>query len=271
MSNLMKKSNTLAFGIISVIFTFVPESLFGKYKLMSNNCEELNIILNRFIVFFTVYIFSIIINLLYLKLRKKIRIKGRNYSIQIQYGNIFKMRKCKKIIPFDECFTTSVGDRPADINPKSICGQYLTKNPNLDIKSLIERVHLCQREDKSKYQDKECYTPGILVPNGDDLLLAFAKLNKSGLGELTRKEYLDCLTVLWEEIDKYYGQKDIAIPILGSGVTRLKDETLTQQELLDLMIYSYKLSKYKIKVPSKLYIICRKREDFSLNNVGEVV
>ena len=122
-------------------------------------------------------------------------------------------------------------------------------------------------KNKSKYKNKECYTSGKLVPNGDDLLLAFAKLDKNGLGQMTREEYLDALSVLWKEIDKYYGQKDVCIPILGSGVTRINGTSLTQQELLDMIIYSYKLSDNKIKNPYKLYIICKEKDDFSLNKI----
>jgi len=44
--------------------------------------------------------------------------------------------------------------------------------------------------------------------------------------------------------------------------------TLTQQELLDMMIASYKLSAHKIKAPWKLRIICQKRDGFSLNKIG---
>ena len=88
------------------------------------------------------------------------------------------------------------------------------------------------------------------MPNGDDLLLAFAKLDKKGLGRLTRDEYLECLTILWEEIDTYYGQTDVCIPILGSGLTRFdggSGASISQQELLNMMIWSYKLSSHKIK------------------------
>ncbi len=269
MLNILKRSNTLAFGIISVIFTFVPEALFAKYKLLTNYSDEINIILVRIIVFILIFVLSIIINNLYLKFRKEVHIKGNNYNIYIKYGDLFKMTDCKRVIPFDECFTTSVGSRPSDINPNSICGQYLNNNHISNMQALINNIHLKPSKRKSKYENKECYTSGKLVPNGDDLLLAFAKLDEEGLGRLTRDEYLDCLSVLWEEIDKYYGQKDVCIPILGSGVTRMGDVSPTQQELLDMIICSYKLSPYKIKSPYKLYIVCKKRDDFSLNKIGE--
>lgn len=133
---------------------------------------------------------------------------------------------------------------------------------------LTNRILGCIKS-KSKFQGKECYTSGKLIPRNDYLLLAFAKLDKYGLGRLTREEYLDCLAVLWEEIDKYYGQNDVCIPILGSGVTRMGEVSPTQQELLDMIIYSYKLCQHKLKNSYKLHIVCMKKENFSLNRIGE--
>ena len=76
---------------------------------------------------------------------------------------------------------------------------------------------------------------------------------------------------LWREIEMYYGQKDVALPILGSGVTRMGDDSLNQQKLLDIIIASYKLSSHKIKKPYQLRIVCKESDDFSLNRVGESV
>lgn len=44
---------------------------------------------------------------------------------------------------------------------------------------------------------------------------------------------------------------------------------LTQQELLEIIIGSYRLSAHKMKSPCQLHIVCKKREDFSLNKIGE--
>lgn len=266
----LKKCTTLALSIITVVFTFVPETIFGKYKFLSNVSDEVNIVLTRVMAFIAVLVLSIIINALYLFCRRSIHIKGKNYSIQIKYGDLLKMHDCKKVIPFDECFTTSVGDLPSQIKPDSICGQYLKENPIQNMQILIDNTQLKTAKSKSKYQNKERYDSGKLVPNGDYLLMAFAKLDKDGLGRFfSRDEFLDCLSTLWKEIDKYYGQKDVCIPVLGSGITRMNDASLTQQELLDIIIESYRLSAHKIKSPCKLYIVCKKRDDFSLNKIGE--
>ncbi|EEC0295739.1 hypothetical protein YV76_003164 [Salmonella enterica subsp. enterica] len=269
MLKLLKKSNAWALSIITAVFTLVPEAIFGKWKLLLNFSGETNIVLTRILIFIVVLVLSIIINSIYLFFRRGICIKGNNYSIQIRYGNLFRMRTCKKLIPFDECFTTCVGNAPSNINPDSVCGQYLKENPIQNMRLLIDNAQLKSSKSKSKYQSKERYDSGKLVPHGDYLLMAFAKLDKNGLGILSRNEFIDCLSTLWDEIDRYYGQKDVCIPVLGSGVTRMDGISLTQQELLDIIIGSYKLNSRKIRPPSQLHIVCKKRDGFSLNKIGE--
>lgn len=270
MIKFLKTSSTWAISIITVIFTFVPETIFGKQKFFVNISDESNIVINRVLAFIGIFFLVIIVNAIYLRCRKSVCIKGHNYSIKIEYGNLLEMSDCKKVINFDECFTTSIGNSPSDIKSTSVCGQYLRKNPITDMQSLIDSAQLKPAKSKSKYQNKERYDSGKLVPNGDDLLMAFAKLDKNGLGRFfSRDEFLDCLSMLWKEIDKYYGLKDVCIPIFGSGITRINDTSLTQQELLDIIIGSYRLSPYKIKSPYKLHIVCQKCDDFSLNKIGE--
>ena len=57
--------------------------------------------------------------------------------------------------------------------------------------------------------------------------MAFAKLDEDGRGYFfSWDEYLHYLSILWNEIDKYFGQKDVRIPILGSGITRFGNKLL---------------------------------------------
>lgn len=280
MIKLLRKSAGYAFPLISGIFTFLPESIIGKITLIPNEifkqftlegCNlEINIIVNRVLIFSIIWLIAIVACKAYLCFRSTVSIKGNNYKITVEYGDLFKMSKCKRVINFDECFTTKIGVNPADIKSTSICGQYLMKNPNIDIQSLLSNSQLRPLEEKSKYQNKERYESGRIVQNGDYLLLAFAKLDERGVGRLTRDEYLECLSVLWKEIDIHYGQQDVCMPILGAGLTRFAEgsgASISQQELLDMMIWSYKLSAHKIKSPYKLRIICKKNEDFSLDKI----
>lgn len=214
-----------------------------------------------------------VIYALFLKFRRWTTIHGENYSIRVEYGNILKTRNCKRVINFDECFTTQVGDKTADINPKSICGQYLTAHPNLDVQKLIDDANIAPTRAKSRFQQKARYDSGTIVPNGDDLLMAFAKLDDKGKGRFfSRDEYLQCLDLLWRELENHYSEKDVCVPILGAGTTSFdggSGASISQQDLLDMMIWSYKLSSHKIKAPHRLRIICKKNRGFSINNIDK--
>lgn len=278
-----KKGLTWAVTIISFIFTFVQESFFGIIQLrnfslfiVGLSCGTLdfnavNITCNRLLLFVILWLFSMVISILQICCRKTIVIKSDNYIINVKCGDIFEETNCKKVISFDECFTTTIGNAPHEIKPTSICGQYLQANPNINMQQLIANAHLTKERGKSKFNRQDKYKSGSIVPNGDDFLLAFAPLDENGRGVFpSYKEYLDSLFLLWQELDKYYAQHDVCIPILGSGITRIGDGMGTffsQQELLEMIIASYKLSPYKIKKPNKLRIICKKNEDFSLEKI----
>lgn len=264
-TSLLKKGSAIAGAITSTIFTVVPEEAFKCGFIDCNWSYTAIIISNRVIVCVAVLALSIIGYYLYRCIRCSVKINNRAYSIKVEYKNLFKVKKGKKVISFDECFSTNVGDKTEDIKPGSICGQYLIQNSNQDIRSIISNAGV-QPSGVSKFRRKNAYTPGTIIPNGDYLLMSFAKLDEKGKGNLTYEEYLDCLNVLWEQIDSYHGTDDVYIPILGSGVTRLGKD-LSQQELLDIMIASYSVSPYKMKKPSVLHIVCRRQNGFSLNDV----
>ena len=120
MSNLFKKSAAYAFAIISAVFTFVPEAVFQKITLIPKesfeqfawiyiNISEINIIINRMLAFALVWGIVAVIYGIYLCLRKKVSMKGDNYQITVEYGDLLKIKKCKKVITFDECFSTKIG------------------------------------------------------------------------------------------------------------------------------------------------------------------
>ena len=189
MIDFIKKSIAAAFAVITGIFTFVPESVFAGRGWITqgllSKCEwlsgfeatDVNVVITRLVCFLLVWIATSAAYALFLALRRWTTIRGENYSIRVEYGNILKKRNCKRVINFDECFTTHVGDKTADINPTSICGQYLTTHQGLDMQKLIDAANITPARAKSQYQQKTKYDSGTIVPNGDDLLMAFAKLD----------------------------------------------------------------------------------------------
>lgn len=284
MIDFIVKSLGMSFGLVTGVFTFAPESFFKTYSWISQDtldqckfisavtAQDINISISRIVCFLLIWGVTSLIYAIFLKIQWWTTIKGPNYSIRVEYGNIFKSKKCKRVISFDECYTTRVGDAIADINPGSVCEQYLITHPNLNMQQLIDNADISPARIKSKYQHKTRYPSGTIVPNGDDLLLAFAKLDERGKGRFfSRDEYLECLDLLWKELENYYGEKDVCVPILGSGTTSFdggSGASISQQDLLNMMIWSYQLSSHKIKAPHKLRIVCRRNGDFSLTNIG---
>lgn len=259
------KGSTVAYAMITAFFTLVPEGFFQKGFMQCSWPDSVVILINRIIVCAIVLVLANVIYWYYRKHRKAVYLKNTSYSISFEYGDLLQIGEGKKIINFDECFSTRIGERPEDIKAGSICGQYLTKYPIEDIQKLIFSSGV-KPSGKSQFRQKDCYTPGTLIPRDDFLLMAFSKLDNNGLGRMSYFQYLDCLNYLWTQIDRYHGTEDIYLPILGSRITRF-DRELTQQELLDIMVSSYRLSTKKIRHPNSLHIVCKEREGFSLNDV----
>ena len=272
MIKLLRRSLAWGLSVSTTIFAFVPDSLIGSVKLFEGLADDMSLLINRSVILIIVFLASYFFNSLYSVMRRKTRIKGRNYCIQVEYGNILKCKGSQRVISFDECFTTAVGTAPHQIKPESICGQYLAENPDLDIQRIIAEAGLEPEDGRSEFNNQTRYASGSIAPNGDDLLMAFAKLDENGRGYFpTRDDYLSALALMWSEIHKHYQMKDICIPVLGGGLTTIGDSTTSQQELVDCIIESYRLYAQKIRYPHKLRIICRRKDGISLNRIGEMI
>lgn len=282
MRKIIIRGITWAFGVFSLLMTFLPESFFSKCNVIKEemlknfswlDANACNIVIARGLSFAVVFVLSILASWIY-SLFRKVKIKGNNYSIVIEYGDLLKKKNCQRVINFDECYTTTVGKGPADIKKDTICGKYLMQNPQLNVEELISKCGVKPLKRRSKYKNLPCYEPGTIIPNGDDLLMAFTRLESNGISmKFTIEEYLKCLSRLWEEIDNYYCNKDVYIPVLGSGIARFENgssPSIPKQELVELMISSYKLSPHKLKSTNALHIVCWKSsDDFSMDKVIE--
>lgn len=280
MKNYIVKCSKYAFSIITIIFAFVPEAWFSfisaaimRHIPWATGYSSYTYIIISRVLFFTLVLIGVSVCL---KNRTKVTIKGDNYYICVEYGDIFQGDNCKRVITFDECFTTKIGSAPADINFDSICGKYLRLHPDLNdetMASLIESAQVHPKQTPLKYKSSGRYESGTIVPYGNDLLMAFAPLDEHGKGRFpSRDAYLACLDKLWKNIENHYSEMDVCIPVLGSGTTVFdggSGASISQQDLLDMIIWSYRLSSHKIKAPHKLRIICQRKDNFSLNHIGE--
>ena len=89
------------------------------------------------------------------------------------------------------------------------------------------------------------------------ILTAFSRFNKENQAELTIQEYVNFLLTFWNEINRLYAQRSVTVPVFGSGITRFKNgfEDIDINELLRIMIWTFKVSKIKFAYPAKLTII----------------
>lgn len=183
-----------------------------------------------------------------------------NSKVAIKCGDIFK-ESGKKVIAFNEYFDTYVDDNI--INSESINGQFILNNIT-DINEFDELISqkLSERNKKPitdknrKIGKKEKFKLGTMIKyNKDFLLMSFTKFNANNCAELSMQEYITCLIEMWNELDILYSQDTIVIPLLGSGTTRFKDYKISEQELLELILWTFKISKIKFTYPSKLIIV----------------
>ena len=252
----------------------ITPQFLNQCKWLSNwEPMAINIIVMRILCFVLVLFATSVIYAVYLIFHRCVIIHGDNYTIRVEYGDILRKKNCKRVINFDECFTTQISEKTSDIKPGSICGQYLAAHPDLNIQELIKEADIKPARSKSRYQQKTRYDSGTIVPNGDDLLMAFAKLDEKGKGRFfSRDEYIQCLEQLWKELVNHYADKDVCVPVLGAGTTFFDGgagASISQQDLLNMIIWSYKLSSYKIKAPHSLRIVCMRNKGFSIDKIDK--
>ena len=69
-------------------------------------------------------------------------------------------------------------------------------------------------------------------------------------------EYLEFLIKFWDEINMVYAQRSVSVPIFGSGITRIKEhKNITDEELLKIMLWTFRISETRFKYPAKLNIV----------------
>lgn len=274
---IIKYSLFASTSILTFILIFVSdEMIIDKEKdfiridwmlKIENTYKPLFYKLLCFIIIFILIVFGYVI---FYVARHKVKIRGNDYYVEIRYSDLFDIKNSIPVVNSDECFSSKLGDAPGEIKVSSIYGQYLLKNPSLDIDEIINKNDIRPERSHSDYNNQKCYTPGTILYNSDALILAFARLDKNGCAKFhSLEDYMSCLSYMWQEIRSKHGDKDVAIPILGSGRTKIDGVSLSKQEILDYFILSYKLSCYKLQRNYKL-IICCNRGEVLLDNIKSI-
>ena len=247
-------------------------------KDLFNNFLKLTTTISVFFSFFTVIVdvdanYKIIVGLVILVLLSfiyifmwyranittHVSISIENSTVEVKVGDIFN-EDGLKVIGFNEYFDTIVDNEV--ISERSLNGIYI-KNMVTDIHELD---HLIEErlQDKTEGVNKKRklgklikYKLGSIFKYKDEYLLtAFSKFDNDNRAYLFMNEYVNFLLNFWNEIDKVYAGKFVSIPLMGAGITRFKDySNITEQDLLEMLIWSFKISRIKFPHPSKVSII----------------
>lgn len=245
-----------AFLSIFVIFVDIPK----KYKIGSG-------------ILFLVLLFIIFV-ILWLKanFKREASIKIGRTTVKVKSGNIFD-EEGLIAIAFNEYFDTLVDDKV--ISKASLNGQFIL-NEIKDIERLDYEIaeDLKLQSNISGYdKDRERGKPtrynlgSAILIDERFILTAFSHFNSDNQAELTMPEYINFLLTFWNEINRLYAQRSVTVPVFGAGITRFKNgfEDIELDELLRIMLWTFRVSKVKFVYPAKLTIIIHKDQVAKIN------
>lgn len=247
-------------SVISLIFSFVliVVEIPGRFKLITG----VSLVLFLLIVYLFLWLRA---NFL-----QKTKLTINNSTVEIKFGDIFEENELK-VIAFNEYFDTEVDN--SIISERSLNGMYIKRM----IPDVQELDRLMEYDDRLKENlaavnssrsrgKKKQYKLGSIFQHHDYLLTAFSRFDHDNRAFLYMNDYINFLLHFWNEIDVVYSGRSVSIPLLGSGITRFKEYNLiTDQELLELIIWSFKVSRIKFTYPSKVSIVIHESKKDKIN------
>lgn len=209
---------------------------------------------------------------IYANVRRSIRLKINTSEVEVYFGDIFEDTAELKAISFNEYFDTQVDDKI--ISKKSLHGQFIEKYYSGRVDVLNDIIdadeHLAEMiagENSNRSTGKKTkYNLGTVCMAKDYLLVALSRFDMNNKAFLEMSDYVSCMLTFWNEVDRVYAGRTLSLPVLGSGITRFKNyENISDQELLELIIWTFKLSRVKFTYPSKVKIVVWKKKSEKIN------
>ena len=191
--------------------------------------------------------------------------------VTVKAGDLFKQDGFK-VIAFNEYFDTQVDDKI--ISHKSLNGIYIDNYLSCSTSDLDQRIsdyHFDEDEildiNKTRKVGKnQKYSLGTIFVNDDFLLTAFSKFDDKDRAFLTMPDYLGFLINFWDKVNRIYAQKNVSVPIFGSGITRIKEhKNINDEDLLKIMLWTFRISEMRFKFPAKLTIVIHKDKIDKIN------
>lgn len=259
--NMLFRSYLAVVSGISTVFSFV---------LIFFNIPE-NAKINVFIASLILFVLTYLTMWIYANKLTHRTISINGTTVEIIVGDIFQQKGSLKVIPFNEYFDTQVDDQI--ISSKTLNGQYIKQHLNESPEFLRKQIHDDERLKRViSYADAKKnpitrikYPLGTIYKRDDYLLLAFSKFDAENRAYLDSKTFWACLINMWNEIDILHAGNSVCLPLLGTGITRMNNMALSEQEILELIVTSLKVSGLKMNWNIKLRIVIHESNRDSIN------
>lgn len=219
---------------------------------------------------FLVFAVAMVIIYVFLLIRantiKSIKLNINGSTLEIKEGDIFN-ESGLKVISFNEYFDTIVDNKiiaENTLNGKFI-KEYVEDVDELDRIINEKLTPICIDENRREGK-KNKYDLGVILEYRDFLLTALSKFDENNRANLTLKEYLQFLMNFWNNLDIIYANRNVNITVFGGGITRFTDLSyISDQELLETIIWTFRTSRIKFTYPSKISIIIPKGKMEKIN------
>ncbi len=188
--------------------------------------------------------------------KESVSIQIRKTSILINCGNIFSASGLR-VIGCDTHFDTRIDD--VVISKTSLHGQlFLEHGRKSEIEMVVEKeaIRLGLQKDNNGLYD---FPLGTIIrydssiDNHTYLMLAMTKLDSQYETHTNMAQFELMLMKMWKEIDRVYARYDVALPVLGTGISRFDDGPKNKDELLRCMLCTLNSSGVTLK--SKVEIL----------------
>ncbi len=249
-------------GVISVITSIV--FLFVEIDTKYKTAIGLTALVFLIVLYIWIWIHS--------NVRRVIRLKINTSEVEVKFGDIFSEQADLKVIAFNEYFDTLVDDKviaKSTLNGIFINEFFKDKVEELDgiISTDTHLREVIVAQNPARFAGKKTkYKLGTICVVNDYLLTALTHFDANNRAYLEINDYINCMLNFWNEVDRVYAGKTIALPVLGSGITRFKGyDNISDQELLELIIWTFKVSRIKFTYPSKVKIVIYKNKSDKTN------
>lgn len=254
----VKDSFKLSFCLVSgvsILLSLLGTSMKDILPLDSVQPEFLSTVMRFFVLLF-VYL-AVVCGIWFCiekKYENSIALNIGGNRVTIRLGDIFK-QKAWRVIGMDTHFDTTVDD--IVISKNSLHGQLVLKHGNTESIKIAVQKEAQRRHILPDENGRYTFPLGTVIPyNGKDghyIMVALTELNDDNEAHTRMPKYENTLMNIWHELSRVYAKHDLALPILGSGITRFDDTKVEEADLIRCMLCT--LNTCNVQFKSNISIV----------------